>query len=80
MRKHDYVSGAQTMLAGQQFQPITKRKMGLECEEKGLNAYLRELSNDGLIEKKLFWRLHSTATSLSVMDEQPKVHKAGYPM
>ena len=80
MNKHDYVSRTQTILSGKQFQPITSKKMGLECKEKELNGYLRELYNDGLIEKKLFWRLHSTSASLSVMYGQPKVHKAGYSM
>ena len=80
MDKKDYASKAHTILAGKQFQPITSKKMGLERKEKELNGYLRELYNDGLIEKKLFWRLHSTSASLSVMYGQPKVHKAGYPM
>ena len=54
--------------------------MGLECKDKELNGHLRKLYNDGLIEKKLFWRLHSNSASLSVIYGQPKVHKAGYPM
>ena len=80
MNKNDYVSRAQTILSGKQFQPITSKKMGLEHKEKELNGYLRKLYNDGLIEKELFWRLHTTSASLSMMYGQPKVHKAGYPM
>ena len=80
MNKRDYVSRAQTVLSGKQFQPVTNKNMGLECKEKEMNTYLRELYNDELIDKKLFWRLHSTSASMSVMYGQPKVHKAGYPM
>ena len=80
MNKNDYVSRAQTVLSGKQFQAITNKKMGLECKEKGLTDYLRELYNDGLIENSIFWRLHSTSASLSVMYEQPKAHKVGNPM
>ena len=80
MNKNDYVSRAQTILSGKQFRPITNKKIGLECKEKEMNTYLRELYNDELIDKKLFWRLHSTSASLSVMYGQPKIDKAGYPM
>jgi hypothetical protein len=66
MNYKDYINKANTILAGKQFGPIS-RSTSLEKKEKAMNEFLRELYDADLIEKKVFGRLYSTSTSLSVM-------------
>ncbi|CAF1552219.1 unnamed protein product, partial [Didymodactylos carnosus] len=52
----------------------------LKENETKMNQYLRSLYLKNIIEQPLYYRLRSTSTSLSVMYDQPKVHRNGYPL
>ena len=79
MNKADYIERIESILAGPQFAPLPS-STSLEKKEKEMNRIIRDLYNSQLIDKSLFWKLHSTSSSLSVLYGQPKVHKVAYPL
>ena len=79
MNKADYIERIEFILAGPQFAPLPS-STSLEKKEKEMNRIIRDLYNSQLIDKSLFWKLHSTSSSLSGLYGQPKVHKVGYPL
>ncbi|CAF3431518.1 unnamed protein product [Rotaria socialis] len=45
-----------------------------------MNNYISKLLKDKVIDKQLYWRIHSTSSSLATMYGQPKVLKLNYPL
>ena len=78
LNKEDYIEKANEILNKKQFMKTTKSL--LEEKEKHLNQYILKLSKEKIIDKKLYWRLHSTSSTLATMYGQPKVHKNNYPL
>ena len=71
--KDDYTKKAEEILNLKQFKPTSKSL--LNENEKKMNNYTLELHRNNVIEKQLYWRLHSTSSCLATMYDQPKVHK-----
>ncbi|CAM4855531.1 unnamed protein product [Rotaria socialis] len=76
--KKDYIEKIHEILKLKQF--ITSHESSLIRKEKAMNAYLSSLKKEKLIEKALFYQLHSTSSSLAVLYGQPKIHKLNYPL
>ena len=77
--KEAYLRKAEEILRGQQFEALKDAKFHQEREAE-LNKYVLELLRQGVIDKKLYYQLRSTCSSLSVFYGLPKVHKNGYPI
>ncbi|CAF3418116.1 unnamed protein product [Rotaria sp. Silwood2] len=76
--KQDYIKKAEEILKLKQFQRTEKSL--LNEKEKSMNSHILKLLKDKVIDKQLYWRIHSTASSLATMYGQPKVHKLDYPL
>lgn len=76
--KSDYIKKAHDILDQKQFKK-TNKSLLIE-KEKALNSYVNKLLKEKIIEKSLYWRLHSTSSSLATMYGLPKVHKSHYPL
>ncbi|CAF2145990.1 unnamed protein product [Rotaria magnacalcarata] len=76
--KKDYIEKIHEILKLKQF--ITSHESSLIRKEKAMNAYLSILKKEKVIEKALFYQLHSTSSSLAVLYGQPKIHKLNYPL
>ena len=74
----DYIKKATDILNQKQF--IRTSKSLLCQKEKELNNYISKLLKEKIIDKQLYWRLHSTSASLATMYGLPKVHKSHYPL
>ena len=76
--KTDYIEKMNQILELKQFK---RAKNSLLVEkEQSMNKYILKLFKDNVIDKETYWRIHSTASSYSIMYGQPKVHKANYPL
>ena len=76
--KTDYITKAQEILTLNQFKPL--KNSPLKEKEASMNKYLHKLYKENVIDQKLFWRLHSTSSSIATMYGQPKIHKLNYPL
>jgi sugar-specific transcriptional regulator TrmB len=77
--KESYMSKAEEILKGKQFEMLKDDKFHRKREEE-LNRYVYSLLKEGVIDRKLRFQLQSTCSSLSVFYGLPKVHKTGYPI
>ena len=76
--KIDYITKAQEILKLNQFKLL--KTSPLKEKEASMNKYLHKLYKENVIDQKLFWRLHSTSSSIAAMYGQPKIHKLSYPL
>ena len=78
LNKDDYNKKAEDILKLKQF--THTRKSLLTEKEKDMNKYILKLLKDKVIDKQLYWRIHSTSSSIATMYGQPKIHKLNYPL
>jgi predicted transcriptional regulator len=65
MNKEDYIEKIKNILQLKQFKHTNKSLLNEKEEE--MNRYLRQLQKDNVINKELFYKIHSTCSSLSCM-------------
>jgi hypothetical protein len=75
--KTDYINKMNIILEQKQFK-YTKRSILAE-KEKILNKYISKLHKEKVIDKEIYWRIHSTCSSYATMYGQPKIHKINIP-
>ena len=52
----------------------------LNKKEELMNKYILKLHNDKAIDTEIYWKIRSTCSSYATLYEQPKIHKANYPL
>ena len=78
LNKKYYIEKAEEILKMKQSRHAEKSLL-IE-KEKIMNKYILKLFNDKIIGTQLYWRIHSTSSSLATMYGQPKIHKNNYPL
>jgi len=78
LNKEDYIAKAEEILKLKQFRH-TDKSLLIE-KEKVMYKYILKLFNDKIIDKQLYWCLHSTPSSLATIYGQPKLHQHNYPL
>ncbi|CAF4294003.1 unnamed protein product [Rotaria socialis] len=63
--KQDYINKAEEILKLKQFRHTEKSL--LNEKEKSMNSYISKLLKDKIVDKHLYWRIHSTSSSLATM-------------
>ena len=76
LNEKDYIEKVEEILKMKQFRR-TDKSLVIE-KEKLMNKYILKLFNDKIIDKQLYWGIHSTSSSLATMYGQPKIHKNNY--
>ena len=80
LNRKDYIEKAEEVLKLKQFRQTDKSLLIEKEKEKVMNKYILKLFKDKIIDKQLYWRIHSASSSFATMYGQPKIHKINYPL